>query len=152
MKSTIRELLEDDNDGGFKVEYEQRHIKTGYRVVHNIEDSALSRQLKGARVHNFIPQADSQYAGLTIYRNDKGLWSAIVYRKIGNWKRGSQTIEQDLRHSFPQLPPTFAAALALRLLTTQEGIIGPVVKCSRFNYRNVLLLGDAAHAITNGLG
>ncbi|MBW4487941.1 MAG: FAD-dependent monooxygenase [Trichocoleus desertorum ATA4-8-CV12] len=137
---------------GFTVE--AQYIPTDYKALFPLRrNETVELDLKPEHIHSWrlddsttvlaVPISDAIASGvITFSRNNKSFVNLSTTTQVLDF----------FRQNFPDLSPLIADAEAEALLNRPVSQV-PTIRCSHYHYGNsVLLMGDAAHAVSPSLG
>jgi len=151
--SQMRAELE-SADKDFKVDISDsgREYKVYLNLPGDIEPEEF-RGKDGSTLHLWTATNDP-FMSFTAHRNPDDTYSGTFSMRTGDHAnvRSPSHYEHLLTTRFAGIPPAWVPAIAEQVWTRQPSSAGKRVRCSRLSAPSVVLLGDAAHAVTPVFG
>eukprot|EP00879_Flechtneria_rotunda_P010233 GHRR01010699.1.p1 GENE.GHRR01010699.1~~GHRR01010699.1.p1 ORF type:complete len:574 (+),score=201.61 GHRR01010699.1:88-1722(+) len=106
----------------------------------------------GATLHLWT--SDDPWTTFTAHSNPDGTYSGTLSLKTGGFAEltTQQQYEQLIRNKFAGVPDDWVPAIAQQVVNEKPSSAGKRIRCSRLDGPSILLLGDAAHAVTPVFG
>uniref|UniRef100_A0A383WAT6 FAD-binding domain-containing protein n=1 Tax=Tetradesmus obliquus TaxID=3088 RepID=A0A383WAT6_TETOB len=126
-----------------------------YKVYGGVRGDIEPEEFKkdpGATLH--LWSSDDPWTTVTAHSNPDGTYSGTFSLKTGGFAdlRTAADYEALLRKKFVGVPDDWVPAIAQQAAAATPSPAGKRVRCSRLDGPGVLLLGDAAHAVTPVFG
>eukprot|EP00877_Chromochloris_zofingiensis_P014865 jgi/Chrzof1/9632/Cz04g10110.t1 len=152
ISSAVRRALEaEQTDMQVEITDSGREYKTYRGLTGNIEPPEFQGS-PGATLHLWT--TEDAWTTVTAHNDPDGSYSGTMSLKTGGFEglKTPQDYEALLRSRFVGLPDDWIPAIAAQVAKQKASPAGKRIKCSRLDGPGVLLLGDAAHAVTPVFG
>lgn len=141
---------------GFEVEVSdsgrEYKIYMNLSIKGNIEPPEFINE-PGCTLHLWSAK-DDPFMSFTTHRNPDETYSGTFSMKTGSWGQiGTlEEIEAILRTKFVGIPEEWIPLIAQQALSSPASSAGKRIRCSSLSHESVVLVGDAAHAVTPVFG
>lgn len=127
-----------------------------YKTYRGLQGDIEPEEFKvnpGATLHLWTTNTDA-WTTLTAHSNPDGTYSGTMSLKTGEHTTltNKEQVEQLLKDKFTGVPEHWVPSIADQVLKEAPSPAGKRIKCSRLDGPGIMLLGDAAHAVTPVFG
>jgi len=149
--SAVRGALQAAAGTGVEVSDSGREYKVYMGLRGEIEPPEFAGKT-GSTLHLYT--TNDPFTTVTAHSNPDGSYSGTFSMRTGEHDTFTTqaSYEALLRDKFPSLPAAWVPEIAKQALAAKPASAGKRIKCSALNGPGVVLLGDAAHAVTPVFG